>query len=133
MARISSADFVILEYYLQSTAALFAALSTYGSLVDPVVRHVLLAYVNLPPTNGSRRTHLVAGTTPSVLSSHSILALLTDDDLPASTVPAPFHSVLPSIARKVQESIGTEKPNIARPAREAKEILRKLDDSLFGS
>lgn len=134
MARISSADFVILEYYLQSTAALFAALSTYGSLVDPVVRHVLLAYTeNLPPTNGSRRTHLVAGTTPSVLSSHSILALLTDDGIPASTVPAPFHSVLPSIARKVQESIGTEKPNIARPAREAKEILRKLDDSLFGS
>jgi len=104
------------EYYLQSTAALFAALSTYGSLVDPIVS-----------------TYLVAGTTPSVLSSHSILALLTDDGVPASTVPASLHSVLPSIARKVQESIGTEKPNIARPAREAKELLRKLDDSLFGS
>ena len=135
MARITPADFVILEYYLQSTAALFAALSTYGSLVDPVVRHVLLAYTenDIPPTDGSRRTYLVAGTSPSVLSSHSILALLTDDGIPASTVPAPFHSVLPSIARKVQESIGTEKPNIARPAREAKELLRKLDDSLFGS
>lgn len=94
-----------------------------------------MAYTeNLLPTNGSRSTYLVAGTPPSVLSSHCILALLTTDDgIPGSAVPSPFHSVLPSIARKVQESIGTEKPNIARPAREAKELLRKLDDSLFGS
>lgn len=76
----------------------------------------------------------MAGTPTSVLSSHSILALLTTDDgTPPSTVPAPFLAILPSIARKVQESIGTEKPNIARPAREAKELLRNLDDSLFGS
>jgi len=105
------------EYYLQSTAALFAALSTYGDLVDPIVR-----------------TYLVAGTPPSVLSSHSILALLTTDDgTPPTTVPTPFRSVLSSVARKIQENIGTEKPNIARPAREAKELLRRLDDSLFGS
>jgi len=105
------------EYYLQSTAALFASLSTYGNLVDPVVR-----------------AHLVAGTPPSVLASHSILALLTTDDgTPIATVPEPFRSILPNVARKIQESIGTEKPNIARPAREAKELLRKLDDSLFGT
>ncbi len=76
----------------------------------------------------------MAGTPTSVLSSHSILALLTaDDDYPSHTVPEPFRPILPSIARKIQESIGTEKPNIARPAREAKELLRNLDDSLFGS
>jgi hypothetical protein len=77
----------------------------------------------------------VAGTPTSVLASHSILALLTadNDDDPLDAVPEPFRPILPSIARKIQESIGTEKSNIARPAREAKELLRKLDDSLFGS
>jgi len=105
------------ENYYQSAAAVFAALSIYDNLVDPLVR-----------------THLVAGTPPSVLSSYSIIAFLsTEDGTPPATVPNPFCSILPSIAQKIQESIGTEKPNIARPAREAKELLRKLDDNLFGS
>ncbi|KAI0262196.1 ARM repeat-containing protein [Gloeopeniophorella convolvens] len=111
------------EYYFQSTAALFAALSPYDALIDPIVKQVQHYLANL-----------MAGTPPSVLSSHSILALLTvDDDSAPTTVPASLKSVLPSIARKIQESIGTEKPSIARPAREAKEVLRKFDDSLFGS
>jgi hypothetical protein len=120
---------------LQFAAALFAALSIYGNLVDSVVRHVLLLCAERrPPTHGGCRTYLMAGTPTSVLASHSILALLTaDDGDPLDTAPEPFRPILPSIARKVQESIGTEKPNIARPAREAKELLRKLDDSLFGS
>lgn len=119
---------------MQSTAALFAALSIYGNLVDPVVRHVLLRAQRLLLTDSGCRTYLVAGTPTSVLASHSILALLTaDNDDLLDTVPEPFRPILPSIARKIQESIGTEKPNIARPAREAKELLRKLDDSLFGS
>jgi hypothetical protein len=120
---------------LQSTAALFAALSIYGSLVDSVVRHVLFPLVEHHPlTHSGCRTYLVAGTPTSVLASHSILALLTaDDGAPMDVIPGPLRPVLPSIARKIQESIGTEKPNIARPAREAKDLLRKLDDSLFGS
>jgi hypothetical protein len=85
-------------------------------------------------THSGYRTRLVAGTPTSVLASHCILALLTaDDDVPPDTVPEPFRPILPSIARKIQESIGTEKANIARPAREAKELLRNLDNSLFGS
>ena len=43
---------------------------------------------------------------------------------------APFFLASPEDPRKV---LGQKKPNIARPAREAKELLRKLDDSLFGS
>jgi len=120
---------------LQSAAALFSALSIYGNLVDTVVRHVLALLVeHRPPTHSGCRTHLVAGTPTSVLASHCVLALLTaDDDALPDTVPEPFRPILPSIARKIQESIGTEKANIARPAREAKELLRKLDNSLFGS
>jgi len=105
------------EYYMQSVAALFAALATYQNLVDSLVR-----------------TYLMAGTPPSALASHSIVALLTTDTgAPPTTVPGAFRSILPSIAQKVKESIGTEKPGIERPAREAKELLRNLDDSLFGS
>jgi len=56
-----------------------------------------------------------------------------DEDIVYTEVPAVFKLHTRSLAQKVQESIGTEKPNIARPAREAKELLRKLDDSLFKS
>jgi len=37
-------------------------------------------------------------------------------------------SVLRSVAHKVQESIAVDKPSIARPAREARELLKELDD-----
>ncbi len=76
----------------------------------------------------------MAGTPPSVLSSYSILAFLsTEDGSQPVIVPKPFSTILASIAQKIQESIRTEKPNIARPAREAKELLRKLDENLFSS
>ncbi|KAI0060576.1 ARM repeat-containing protein [Artomyces pyxidatus] len=107
------------DSYIQSTAALFASLSSHPDQVQSIIERYLLA-----------------GTPTSALSSHSILALLTladSDDSGSANILGPFRPVLPSIAKKVQESIGTEKPNIARPAREAKEILRRLDDSLFGS
>jgi hypothetical protein len=43
--------------------------------------------------------------------------------------PNVFHAFpLRSIAQKVQESIATDKVAIARPAREAREILTKLGD-----
>ncbi|THH11230.1 hypothetical protein EW146_g8121, partial [Bondarzewia mesenterica] len=106
------------EYYLQSTAQLFASLSLYPQLVQPIVE-----------------TYLAAGTTPSVLSSHCILAVLSsadEDEGAVVDVPSVFPD-LRSIAQKVQESIGTEKPSIARPVREAKDLLKRLDDSLYGS
>jgi hypothetical protein len=80
------------------------------------------------------RTYLVAGTPPSALASHCIVAVLSppeDEDIVYTEVPVVFKSHTRSLAQKIQESIGTEKPGIARPAREAKELLRRLDDSLF--
>lgn len=64
-----------------------------------------------------------------MLSSHSILAVLSkdDDEDAGSTDGAPdlFErlDVVTSIARKIQESIGSDRPSISRPAREAKELL----------
>jgi hypothetical protein len=57
----------------------------------------------------------------NVLASHTILVLLTaDDDLPSAIIPGHFHPIFPINARKTQESTRTEKPDIARPRREAK-------------
>jgi hypothetical protein len=44
-ARISPTDSRTIEYYLQSTAALLVALSTYENLVDSIVRHVSVPYI----------------------------------------------------------------------------------------
>lgn len=75
------------------------------------------------------REHLLSGTPPSVLSSHSILAVLSkdEDDESSSSDEQPnlFEQldVMSSIARKVQESISADRPSISRPCREAKELL----------
>lgn len=37
-------------------------------------------------------------------------------------------SLLRSVAQKVQESAASDKPIIARPAREARDILKEMDD-----
>lgn len=69
-------------------------------------------------------------------ASHCTLALLSrldEDEATPDEVTSIFKNNLRSVAQKVQESIGTEKPNIARPAREAKELLKRLDDGLYGS
>ncbi|TFY83754.1 hypothetical protein EWM64_g252 [Hericium alpestre] len=104
------------EHYLQSIAALFASLSSFEQLVQPIIQN-----------------YLTGGTPPSVLASHCILAVLSpggDDSTAPTEVPSVFQPFIRSITQKIQESIGTEKPNIARPAREAKEIVKKMDESL---
>lgn len=82
--------------------------------------------------------YLSAGTPPSVLSSQCILAVLSPDEdfLPGNAeTPNVFMTlgVLRTVAQKVQESIASDKPSISRPAREARDILKALeDDALQG-
>ncbi|KAH8103551.1 armadillo-type protein [Cristinia sonorae] len=92
------------DYYVQSTAALFASLASHPDLLKPIVT-----------------AHLVAGTPQTPLSSHCILAVLEDADY---TLPPVFAPVFASVAQKVQENIGNEKPAVSRPAREARELLK---------
>lgn len=99
------------ESYMQSTAALFAALSAFPDLVKPVVEN-----------------HLLAGTPPSVLSSHCIRTVLSppeDWDVDGPLDLFERLSVTGSVAQKVQESLSSERPSIARPAREARELLKQ--------
>jgi hypothetical protein len=79
----------------------------------------------------SCRAHLVDGTVPSVLASHVTLALLTiPDGLEDDPVDNVIYALpLRRIALKLQESIAIANPSIARPAREARELLKKLSDA----
>ncbi|KAJ7180610.1 armadillo-type protein [Mycena filopes] len=74
--------------------------------------------------------YLVGGTPLSVVSSFTIVALLTPDDESDGSEPNLFQklSLLRSVAQKVQESAASDKPFIARPAREARDLLKELDD-----
>lgn len=85
--------------------------------------------------------YLVSGTPPSALSSHTILAILRpedEDDEPVRPEETLFakQGVLRSVALKVKESAGNDRPAISRPARDAREILKEMaadgEESLVG-
>lgn len=71
----------------------------------------------------------------STLSSQAILAILADAEESESKDPNVFTQLgqLREVAVKVKESAASDKPNIGRPAREARELLKSLeDDDLLG-
>ncbi|KAG6810659.1 hypothetical protein H0H92_010871 [Tricholoma furcatifolium] len=104
------------ETYTQAIGELVASMSDAAELLRPVVT-----------------SYLVAGTPQTMLGAHIILAVLTpDEDFDPPNLFQQLH-LLRSVAQKVLESIGNEKPNIARPSREARDLLKDMeDDSLDG-
>lgn len=90
------------DSYLHAVASLFTSLETNPELLKPIVQ-----------------ANLLQGTPPSVLSSLMILHVVED-------APKLFYTLecVPSILKKVVESIGEPVPGISRPAREAKELTR---------
>ncbi|KAF5374683.1 hypothetical protein D9615_008940 [Tricholomella constricta] len=102
------------EHYTQAIGELVSSLSKeHPDLLRPLVT-----------------THLVAGAPQTMLAAHVILAVLTPDE-EADDIPENLFqklSLLKNVAQKVLESIGNEKPSIARPSREARELLKELDD-----
>ncbi|KAI8978208.1 ARM repeat-containing protein [Trametes punicea] len=107
------------ESYYRSVAALFASLSIFPDVVKPMIS-----------------SYLVSGTPQSVLSSHCILAVLAleeDDHETEGLNVFQKLNVLRAVAQKAQESAGSEKPSISRPAREARDLLKASgDDALQG-
>ncbi|KAF8161531.1 hypothetical protein B0H34DRAFT_383589 [Crassisporium funariophilum] len=80
------------------------------------------------------RARLVSGTPPSVLSSQIILAVVEEDD-ERPDGPNLFQQLglMRKVAQKALESASNEKSFIARPAREARDLIKELDDdSLIG-
>jgi len=80
------------------------------------------------------RSYLVAGTPPSVLSSQIMLAVVEVDD-DEDEGPNLFQKLglMRKVAKKALESAASDKPFIARPAREARDCIKSLqDDTLAG-
>ena len=78
--------------------------------------------------------HLVPGTDVNTLSTHCILAVLREyeeDDTDNKELPPIFAASLPILAKKINENLGSDRVNITRPSREAKEIIRRIDASLI--
>ncbi|KAJ3807969.1 armadillo-type protein [Lentinula aff. lateritia] len=96
------------ETYVQSISTLVVSLSIWPDLLRPIVE-----------------TYLVSGTANSMICSRVILAVLESALEDTSKGPNLFENLgmMDSITRKVHESCSSERPNIARPAREARELL----------
>ncbi|KAG6884723.1 hypothetical protein C0993_008704 [Termitomyces sp. T159_Od127] len=101
------------ETYTQAIGELVSSLSDSPELLRPMVM-----------------SRLVAGTPQTMLGAHIILAVLTPDEEAEDVQPNLFQklSLLRSVAQKVLETIGNEKPVIARPSREARDLLKELED-----
>lgn len=77
----------------------------------------------------------MAGTPLTVLGSQITLAALTPPEDGEADAPNVFDklSLLRNVARKVLESVASDKPSISRPARESRELLKTLrEDELQG-
>ncbi|KAE9398973.1 ARM repeat-containing protein [Gymnopus androsaceus JB14] len=96
------------ETYVQSIAALAVSLSVWPDLLQPIIE-----------------TYLVSGTAASMISSRVVLALLESASDSPSKGPNVFEKLglMASVAQKVHESCANERPNIARPSREARDLL----------
>lgn len=85
------------------------------------------------PSNHPFRQYLVSGTAPSHLSSFSISTVLdpeeewVDGQQPGENIFQKLDLLRP-VAQKVLESIGNERNSVARPARDARDLLKQIDD-----
>ncbi|KAF8883249.1 armadillo-type protein [Infundibulicybe gibba] len=104
------------EQYNQAIATLFVSLSNHPELLRPIVQ-----------------SNLILGTPASVLSSHIMLEVLSEETESDLETPGLFEqlSVLRAVAQKAQESASNERPNIARPAREARDLFRESNHELL--
>ncbi|RDB20660.1 eIF-2-alpha kinase activator gcn1 [Hypsizygus marmoreus] len=101
------------EHYTQAIGPLVVSLSDHPDLLRPLVE-----------------AYLVAGTEQTMLSAHIILEVLTPEEDSDHGGQNLFQklSLLRSVAQKVLDGVGNERPSIARPSREARDFLKQLDD-----
>ncbi|KAF9266994.1 ARM repeat-containing protein [Marasmius fiardii PR-910] len=99
------------ESYAPSIAALVVSLAIFPELLRPVVE-----------------TYLAAGTSPNVMSSHVLLGVIEVWSEAPEKKENVFEKLglMSSVAKKVQESAASDRPDIGRPAREARDLLRNL-------
>ncbi|KAK2463021.1 hypothetical protein APHAL10511_004676 [Amanita phalloides] len=104
------------ESYYQSVGLLISAMTVFHEMLRSVIE-----------------SNLVAGTPVTEASSQVILAVLSPDEDSEiiDDTPNIFQklSLLRGVAQKVLQSIGSDRPFIAKPAREARDLLKNMDDS----
>ncbi|KAG2015263.1 translational activator GCN1 [Coprinopsis cinerea AmutBmut pab1-1] len=111
------------EKFSEAIGCLVVSLSDKPELLQPIVE-----------------SHLLLGTPPTSISSYVILAVVDaqanpDNDQYTNHAPNLFQQlgVMKSVAQKALESAASDKPVIARPARQARDWIKELeDDSLRG-
>ncbi|KAF7309756.1 TOG domain-containing protein [Mycena indigotica] len=101
------------ETYTRAIGDLIKSLSVFPNLLRPLVE-----------------AHLVGGTPPSIIASQTILAVVTPDQDAETPELNLFQklSLMPAVMQKIKESLGSDKPFITRPAREARDVLRTLEE-----
>ncbi|KAJ7600549.1 armadillo-type protein [Mycena floridula] len=107
------------ENYLRSIARLTVSLSARPEILRPLVQN-----------------YMIAGTPLTIASSVIVLTLLApDEDVSVIDESNVFSKLglLKSVAQKVIESAGCDRPSVAKPAREARDMLRGMEsDDLTG-
>ncbi|KAJ7066647.1 armadillo-type protein [Mycena amicta] len=100
------------ETYARAVGDLVNSLSVFADLLRPLVE-----------------SYLVGGTPPSIIASQTILAVVTPDE-DAEAEPNLFQklSLMKAVSLKIKESLGSDKPFITRPSREARDLLKMLED-----
>ncbi|KAF7308577.1 TOG domain-containing protein [Mycena chlorophos] len=101
------------ETYARSIGDLVKSLSVFADLLRPVVT-----------------TYLVGGTPLSIISIQTILAVVTLDDDDTEPGPNLFQklTLMAEVQQKIKESMGSDKPFIARTARDARDMVKVLED-----
>ncbi|KAF8627766.1 hypothetical protein AX17_006131 [Amanita inopinata Kibby_2008] len=103
------------ETYYQPLGSLISAMTPFHELLRPVIE-----------------SNLVVGTPINLASSQVILTILSPDEyfIIGDDTQNVFQklSLLRAVAQKVLQSIGNDRPFIARPAREARDLLKNIDD-----
>ncbi|KAF7294474.1 TOG domain-containing protein [Mycena kentingensis (nom. inval.)] len=75
------------------------------------------------------QAHLVGGTPLSIIAAQTIVAVVTPDD---TEEPNLFQklSVMPDVIQKVKEGLASDRPFITRPSREARDLIKSLDEDV---
>ncbi|KAK1228592.1 translational activator of GCN4 [Marasmius sp. AFHP31] len=97
------------EPYAPSVAALVVSLSIFPDVLRPIIE-----------------SYLVGGTPPSVMSSHVLLGVIEAWSEAPKKGDLVFEKLglMPKVAKKIQESAASDRPDVGRPAREARDLLQ---------
>ncbi|RXW23690.1 hypothetical protein EST38_g2167 [Candolleomyces aberdarensis] len=111
--------------------------SVHGEHYSAAIGDLMVALSDNPESLQSIiSSYLAPGTNPSSISSYVVLRVMESQMNEDSEFYSPNElnvfqklGLMKSVAQKILENAANEKPIVARPAREARDFIRELDDS----